>query len=44
MKKQIMVEGVLEVPEDALCSYEVGLTRVMHVKTPTGLHRRCQTW
>jgi hypothetical protein len=33
MKKQTMVKGALEVAEDALHSSEMGLTRVMHVKT-----------
>jgi hypothetical protein len=42
-KKQVVVEGALEVPKDALHSYVVGLTRVMHVETPSGLRRRCQT-
>jgi hypothetical protein len=33
MKKQTMVKGVLEVAGDALHSSEMGLTRVLHVKT-----------
>jgi hypothetical protein len=32
-KKQAMVKGVPEVAEDALHHFEVGLTRVVHVKT-----------
>jgi hypothetical protein len=31
-KKQAMVEGVLEVPDDALHNHKMGLTGVMHVK------------
>jgi hypothetical protein len=31
-KKQVVVEGALEVADDALCSGEIGLTRVVHVK------------
>jgi hypothetical protein len=31
-KKQVEVEGTLEVPKDALHDYEMGLTRVMHVE------------
>jgi hypothetical protein len=27
-----MVEGALEVPKDALCGYEMGLTGVVHVE------------
>jgi hypothetical protein len=31
VKKQVVVESALEVPEDALRGCEMGLTRVMHV-------------
>jgi hypothetical protein len=31
-KKQVEVEGTLEVPKDALHDYEMGLTRFMHVE------------
>jgi hypothetical protein len=30
--KKVMVEGALEVAEDALRNSELGLTRVMHMK------------
>jgi hypothetical protein len=32
VKKQAEVEGALEVPKDALCGREMGLTRVVHVE------------